>query len=269
VATAGELDDPVRRGCLAVTQALAAGYAAEPGDDDWVARARDEFSRAGHEIGLGYVAYAEGARNLVAGDLTSAAQSLETAVDAFRDHGDHLGLILAVSRLGELAWRTGDIDLFIEMHADLLELGRAGRAQGVVAGATARLAVGRLAQGALADAQDLARAALASSGGSFMPVVNGFAFHAAALVDLASGHVREARHGLDAAIEAFARGAGQVGAGYAAMCFVDLSRSYAATGDVDEARRAADDAVALARATGDPWVLDRAAAQRESVGDRA
>ena len=194
---------------------------------------------ADHHIGLGYVSFAEGALHLVAGDPDLAAAELGEAVDAFRAHGDHLGLILAVSRLGELAWRVGDVQLFVDMHADLLELGRAGRSEGVIAGATARLAVGRLEQGALDDAQELAAAALASSSGSFMPVVNGYAFRSAALVNLALGHVAEAKQQLETAIDAFSHGAGQVGLGQAALCWVDLSNSCLRSGDRDGARRAA------------------------------
>ena len=156
--------DPACLGIFALTRALAVGYTAHVDDaraDAWFAQARAHFTALDHHIGLGYVSFAEGALQLVAGDQGRAATSLGAAVDTFRAHGDHLGLILAVSRLGELAWRTGDVPLFVDMHAELLELGRAGRSEGVVAGATARLAVGRLEQGGLEDAEALAAAALA------------------------------------------------------------------------------------------------------------
>ena len=128
---------------------------------------------------------------LVDGDLDAAAESLLDAISIFRSEEDHLGLILAVSRLGELAWRRGDIALFAEMHAELLELGRAGRSRGVTTGATARLGLARLLQGDVGDAQLLARAALGSTGESFMPVVNGYAFKTAGLVNLRLGHIDE------------------------------------------------------------------------------
>jgi hypothetical protein len=41
------------------------------------------------------------------------------------------------------------------------------------------------------------------------------------------------------------------------MCWVDLSRSYSETGEADEARRAAETAVEVARAAGDPWVREQ------------
>ncbi len=258
-------DDPVQLGCLALTRALAAGYDDRGDDTEWVAAGRREFGRADHTIGLGYVDFAEGAYALVRGAFGTATERLRSAIDTFRAEGDHLGLILAVSRLGELAWRIDDLDLFVAMHAELLELGRAGRADGVIAGATARLAMGRLAQGAVEEAEQLARAALAQSGGTFMPLVNGFAFRSAALVDMVLGHVAEGRDGLAAAIDAFGRGTGQVGAGYAALCWIDLSRSYASTGDLPDARRAAAVAVDVAASTGDPWVDAQAAAQLATV----
>jgi predicted ATPase/DNA-binding SARP family transcriptional activator/tetratricopeptide (TPR) repeat protein len=258
------LRDPVRLGVLALTRALAVGYREQVDGaraERWIGQARDQFTLADHHIGLGYTSFAEGALQLVAGDPGAAGDSLGSAIEVFREHGDHLGLILAVSRMGELAWRTGDIQLFVDMHAELRELGRAGRSEGVIAGATARLAVGRLEQGALDDAHELAKAALASSSGSFMPVVNGYSFRAAGLVNLALGHTVEGRQQLAAAVDAFSRGAGQVGLGQAALCWVDLSVSYLDAGDHEEARRAADRAVEIARATGDPWVRAQAAAQ--------
>ena len=140
------------------------------------------------------------------------------------------------------------------------DLGRASRTTGVVAGATARLAMGHLALGDIDTAERLAREALASSGGSFMAVVNGFAFRSAALVDLARGHIVEGRRGLLAAIDAFARGAGQVGAGYAALCRLDLARSLSESGDIDAARDEAAIAAAEAAEIGDRWVLAETAA---------
>ena len=108
-----------------------------------------------------------------------------------------------------------DPELFAQMHTELLELGRASRSLGVITGATARLAVARLVEGDLDGAQSLARAALATSGESFMPIVNGYAFKAAGLVNLRSGHIAEGRAHLRAAIEAFELGAGGVGIGQA------------------------------------------------------
>ncbi|HSB87618.1 MAG TPA: hypothetical protein VLD86_15010, partial [Ilumatobacteraceae bacterium] len=215
---------------------------------------------AGLSIGLGHVSFAEGAMHLVFGDMDAAASSLGDSIATFREHHDHLGLILAISRLGELAWRRGDIDVFADMHAQLLELGRAGRSAGVIAGATARLALARMAKGDVEEAQVLARSALASSSESFMPVVNGYAFRTAGLVNLRFGHVAEGRRHLHAAIEAFEQGAGGVGVGQAALCWIDLSESLIQSGELDEARRAADRAVAVALSTGDPWVRGQAEA---------
>ena len=63
------------------------------------------------------------------------------------------------------------------------------------------------------------------------------------------------------AIDAFVRGTGNIGIGQAAMCWVDLSRSYNGTGDMDDARRSATEAVDAALATDDPWVRQEAEAQ--------
>jgi hypothetical protein len=214
---------------------------------------------------LAHVSFAEGAVRLVRGDPEGAATSLRAAIDGFRAHEDHLGLILAVSRLGELAWRIGDLQLFADMHAELLGLGRASRSSAVVIGATARLAHARLEQGALDEAQALAAEALASSSESFMPVVNGYTFRTAGLVNLRMGHVAEGRAQLRAAIEAFGRGAGNVGTGQAALCWIDLSTSFAAAGDRGGALRSAAAAVEAAVASGDPWVRRQADANHDAI----
>ena len=90
-----------------------------------------------------------------------------------------------------------------------------------------------------------------------MPVVNGYVFRTAGLVNLQAGHVVEGRRQLDAAVEAFEQGTGTVGMGQAALCWVDLSRSHLSTGESELARQAAERAVAAAAAAGDPWVRDR------------
>ena len=98
-----------------------------------------------------------------------------------------------------------------------------------------------------------------------MPVVNGYAFHSAARVNQALGHVAEARLQWETAIGAFSRGAGRVGLGQAVLCWVDLSSSCLHSGDRDGARRAAERAADLARSTGDPWIEEQAAAQSAAV----
>lgn len=254
------LGDPARLGRLSFAAALAASYRHIDDVDVLVDQARQHFITAKMPIGLAHVSFANGAHRLMAGEFDGAAAQLLDAIAAFRGEGDHLGLILAVSRMGELAWRLDDMPQFARMHADLLELGRASRSMGVVTGATARLAVARLVEGDLDEAQALARAALATSGESFMPIVNGYAFRAAGLVNLRSGHVAEGRAQLNAAIEAFESGTGSVGVGQAALCWIDLSRSHAEGGEPEPASAAARRAVDLGSAAGDPWVLDQARA---------
>jgi tetratricopeptide (TPR) repeat protein len=259
------LNDPGRLGTLCFAIALAAGYRSDADATRWIDQARTHFSTAGLPIGLGHVSFAEGAMHLVSGDIDAAAASLREASAAFRQYGDHLGLILAISRLGELAWRLGNITLFAETHGELLELGRSGRSAAVVTGATARLALAFLEQGDVDQAQSLATTALTSSSESFMPVINGYAFKTAGLVNLRLGYTEEGRRHLHAAIEAFEQGAGGVGVGQAAMCWVDLSNSHKASGEVDEARWAAQQAVAAASVAGDPWIRDQTEAHLTMV----
>ena len=259
------LGDAARLGRLCFTRGLAASY--RVGDDAtrWIDKARQYFMVAGSPIGLGHVSFAEAAGRLMVGEFEAAGAGLSHAISVFRREGEHLGLILAVSRMGELAWRQADLEVYAQMHGELLELGRASRSLGVITGATARLALARLIAGHLEEAQAMAREALATSGESFMPIVNGYAFRTAGLVNLRSGHVAEGRRHLHSAIEAFELGTGTVGLGQAALCWIDLSRSYADDGDLVDARRAADTAVAVGVAAGDPWVVDQTHVHRASV----
>jgi hypothetical protein len=115
------------------------------------------------------------------------------------------------------------------------------------------------------------RDALASSGESFMPVVNGYAFRTAGLVNLRLGHTDVGRQHLHAAIEAFEQGAGTVGVGQAALCWVDLSSSFLEANDFVQARHASEAAMRLAVRVGDPWVHAQTEAcvalvERASVG---
>jgi tetratricopeptide (TPR) repeat protein len=259
------LGDPERLGRLGFARALAAGYR---GDGDSVAlveEARRNLEAAGTETGLGHLLFADGATRLVRGDLENARRLLGEAAAAFRRQQDHLGCVLAVSRLGELAWRLGDLDQFADLHAELLALGRDGRSPGVITGATARLALAHLERGDVDRAQALAQEALASTGESFMAVINGYAFKSAGLVNLALGHLDEGRDQLRSAIDAFERGTGALGTGLAALCWVDLGRSYLGSGDADAADRASASAVERARLAGDPWVLGQAEAHRAEV----
>jgi tetratricopeptide (TPR) repeat protein len=215
---------------------------------------------------MGHVSLATGAARLLADDLARAVEDLSDAIEVFRAEYDHLGLILAVSRLGEAAWRVGDIDLFTSTHAELLDLGRSSRSSGVVTGATARLALSSLHRGELDEAKALADRALSSSSDIFMPVVNGYAFRSAGLVNLALGHADEGRSHLHQAIDAFERGTGKLGTGQAALCWIDVSRSHRAADEMDDTSRAATIAFDLAQASGDPWVQREARAHLALIG---
>lgn len=252
--------DRRRLGRLNLMLALAAGYAFDDRWPQWVAEARAFFTAAGDRSGAAHVDFAEGAVGLVVGDTERAATCLRAAIDGFHHHHDHLGLILAVSRLGELAYRLHDIDLYAEMHTQLRDLGLAGRNSGVTAGATARLAHARLIEGDVGEAERLARAALASSGSGFMPVVDGYVHRTAGLVNVALGHVAEGRDQLRAAVEAFEHGAGGVGAGQAALCWIDLGTSLIDHGEITAAVDACRSAVDAAQRSGDPWIIGQAAA---------
>ena len=259
-------NDPDQLGRVCFARALAAGYRRDDDASRWAPEARTNFELAGRRVALGHVSLATGAASLLGDDLDGAVEDLRAAIEVFRTEQDHLGLILAVSRLGEAAWRIGDIDLFASTHAELLDLGRSSRSSGVVTGATARLALAFLQRGDLDEAKALADRALSSSSDSFMPVVNGYAFKSAGLVNLALGHVEEGRAHLHQAIDAFERGTGRLGTGQAALCWIEVSRSHRAADEVDDTRRAATTAIDLSQASGDPWVQREARAHLELVG---
>jgi tetratricopeptide (TPR) repeat protein len=258
LATERRLADPLRLGRVTLLMALAASYRDDIGWERWISESRAYFASAGLGSWSGHASFAEGAVELLQGDMIAAFDRLQAAIDEFRLHHDHLGQILAVSRLGELAWRSEDIELYAAMHAELFELGAASRSTGVTTGALARLGHARLLQGDLDEAERLALEALAGSGSSFMPVVNGYVFKTAGLVSLARGHVDEGRAHLHRAIEAFSQGTGRLGMGQAAICWIDLSTSYADAGSITEARSAAERASAAAEQSGEPWVLAQA-----------
>ncbi len=231
-----DLGDPARLGRICFARALAAGYRSDRDAARWVEEARRHFTAAGSPLGLGHVSFAEGAVRLLDGDLDAAAASLRDAItdvpararppraDPGREPAGRAGVAArrprAVRRDARRAARARPCEpLARRDHRSHRPTGarppRAGRPR---RGAAPR------------------RTALAASGESFMPVVNGYAFKTAGLVNLQSGHVAEGRAQLRAAIEAFEQGTGSLGVGQAAMCWVDLSRSYGETGEVDEAR---------------------------------
>jgi len=123
------LADPMRLGRATLLMALAASYRNDPEWARWINESRAHFAGAALRSGSGpgYASFAAGAVELLDGDLLLASEDLRSAIAEFRAHRDHLGLILAVSRLGELAYRSGDLDLYAEMHDELLELGVASR----------------------------------------------------------------------------------------------------------------------------------------------
>jgi hypothetical protein len=265
------LADPMRLGRATLLMALTASYRNDPEWARWINESRAHFAGAALRSGSGpgYASFAAGAVELLDGDLVSASDDLRSAIAEFRAHRDHLGLILAVSRLGELAYRSGDLDLYAEMHDELLELGVASRSSGVTTGALARLGHARLLQGDLAAAERLAREALAGSGASFMPVVNGYVFKTAGLVNLALGHHADGRNHLLASIEAFSQGTGRLGIGQAAMSWIDLSASYAVADMISDALSAAGHAVDAAEDSGEPWVLAQARAHLHDIRQRS
>jgi predicted ATPase/DNA-binding SARP family transcriptional activator len=241
-------------GPLSTILALAAGYTADVRWSRWIDEAVSRTD-VEHDPGwTGYTYFADGAFALVVGDLERADTALRAALRSFERHGDHLGLVLAVSRLGELALRVSDLELYRTMHAQLLELGQAGRSIGVIAGASARLGHAYLLGGELEEAERLARSGLASSGAGFMPVIDGYVLRTAGLVNLALGHAGVGEDQLRQAIQAFEDGAGGVGVGQAAMVWLDVGASLMDRRDLEGARAAADSAAGLAQRSGDPWI---------------
>ena len=93
-----------------------------------------------------------------------------------------------------------------------------------------------------------------------MPVINGYVFRSAGLVNLALGHTADGRQNLTHAIEAFSQGAGSLGVGQAAMCWIDLSHSHAEALEWDEADQTARVALDEAQRSAEPWVCEQAEA---------
>ena len=107
-------------------------------------RGTSELRAGRRRVALGHVRLANGAADLLGDDLDGAVARLVHGIRRVprragpprTDRGSQS------PRRGGVADR--DIDLFAEIHAELLELGRSSRSTGVVTGATARLALASL-----------------------------------------------------------------------------------------------------------------------------
>jgi hypothetical protein len=261
--------DPARLALPCLLRATAARYRGDVDDGTaWVVEARRHLGDADDGAATALAHFNEANLALIAGDARAACAGLEAAVAGFAAVGDVLGSMISETRLAEAGLRVGDLEVVERALVALRQLGRDSRSPAATVGATARLASVRLRQGRVAEARALAEDALAAATGGLGPVTEGFALHAAAAVNLETGHLPEGRAQLVAAVDAFSGGIGSLGRGYAAQCWLDLSASYSATDERDDAERAADAARAAAAASRDVWVIDRADAHGAQLGAR-
>lgn len=257
------IGDPQRLGWYYFLQASQRVFSSEPRlAGDWLERADSQFRTAGDEHGLSAVDYQRGVVAGMLGDLVEARRLLERARDAFRRLNNHMTLMAALARLGEVAERDGRTDDAFSAWAELREMAVDTRVPALVTLASAGMALVRVAAGDRAGATRLADEAMAASREGFSPVIGGYALAAWGTAQVAYGDSIRGVERVEEAAGLFSR-VGYYGG--AAECWRRLSRINAARGDARDAVRCAEQAVRCADEGHDVFAQDQAHAQLDAA----
>lgn len=228
----------------------------------WLAESRRRFDEVGDEHGLSAVDFQQGVVAGMLGDLPEADRLLTRACDTCRRTGNHVTLMAALARLGEVAERDARTDDAYAALTELRDLATEAAVPALVALASAGMAFVAFADGDASAATQLGEAAIIASNEGFSPVIGGYAMAAWGATQAAFGDRDLGVESLQEAAGLFSR----VGYhGGAAECWWRLSQISADHGDCHDAVQCAEQAVACA-GQGDDLVASAAAqAQLEAV----
>ncbi len=257
------IDDPQRLGWHYFLRASQHVFTMEAlAADGWLDESRQEFSRAGDAHGLSSVDYQQGVIAGLLGDLGEARHLLTRACDAFRRAGNHMTLMAALARLGEVAERDRRLDDAFAAWEELHHLATEAAVPALVALASAGMAFIAFEQGDGATATRLGEAAIVASNEGFAPVIDGYALAAWGTAQAAFGDRDLGLERIHAAAGLFSR----VGYhGGAAECWWRLSQIRADDGECGDAVRCAEQAVECADKGDDVFARETARAQLEAV----
>jgi predicted ATPase/DNA-binding SARP family transcriptional activator len=261
--TEEEIGDPVRLGWYCFLRASQRVFSSQATEAlAWLDRAQCWFEQAGDDHGLAAVDYQRGVAAGFLGDLDEARRLLQRARDASRRNGNHMTLMAALARLGEVAERDRRPDDAYAAWDELRTLaGEAGVPALVTLGA-AGMALVRIDTGDAGAATRLADEAMAASRDGFSPVIGGYVLAAWGVAQAAYGDRLAGAERVEEAAGLFSR----VGYhGGAAECWWRLSRVNARRGDNGDALRCAEQAVACAERGDDLVVRGQARAQLEEA----
>ena len=259
------IGDPRRLGWHCFIRATQHVFATDPRPAaEWLAEARRWFTEIDDEHGLATVDFQQGVVTALLGDLTAADELLRRAVATCRRTGNHMTLMAALARLGEVAQRDGRLDDAYAAWQELHELATEAAVPALVSLAAAGMALIKLDQDEPEAAAALSEAAMAASGEGFSPLVEGYALAAWGSTQATVGDRRQGVERMHEAAGLFSR----IGYhGGASECWLRLSRLNAQQGACEDAVRCAEQAVECA-SHGDDAVARRAAEQQLDAARR-
>jgi predicted ATPase/DNA-binding SARP family transcriptional activator len=238
------IDDPRRLAWQRYLRAAQHSFVTDTeGAEHWLELARVGFEASGDEHGLSACDYQRGVLAGLQGDLPEARRLLTRACATTRRLGNHMTLMAALARLGEVAEREGRWDDAQAAWHELGGLAAESAVPALMALASAGLAFEAFERGDAEAATRHGEAALAASKEGVTPKIGGYAMLAWGVTQAAFADRRLGVERVHEAAGLFSR----IGYhGGAAECWWRLSRLNADGGDGDEAVACAERAVECA-----------------------
>ena len=258
-----EIDDPQRLGWHHFLRASQHVFSVEAESAQrWLDLARDAFGRIGDAHGLATVDYQQGVVAGLLGDLAEARRLLARACEEFRRTDNHMTLMAALARQGEVAERDERLDDSYLAWEELHGLAIAASVPALVALAAAGMTFISYEHGDALAATQYGEAAMAASNEGFAPLIGGYAHAAWGVAQAAFGDRERGVEDIYTAAGLFSR----VGYhGGAAECWWRLSRIRAEEGDCGQAVACAEHAVECADKGDDAFARETAQAQLDTV----
>ncbi|HEX5947342.1 MAG TPA: BTAD domain-containing putative transcriptional regulator, partial [Acidimicrobiales bacterium] len=258
-----EIDDPQRLGWHHFLRASQHVFSVEAESAQrWLDLARDAFGRIGDAHGLATVDYQQGVVAGLLGDLAEARRLLARACEEFRRTDNHMTLMAALARQGEVAERDERLDDSYLAWEELHGLAIAASVPALVALAAAGMTFISYEHGDALAATQYGEAAMEASNEGFAPLIGGYAHAAWGIAQAAFGDRERGVEDIHTAAGLFSR----VGYhGGAAECWWRLSRIRAEEGDCGQAVACAEHAVECADKGDDAFARETAQAQLDTV----